>query len=88
VWAFDVEPFLTERGKDLGSDGREDHSAPSVILARRELVEVMGITKAGQTAQAEYTWKEVPTAAGRAFNPPQPRTREPARHTPAGSRRA
>jgi hypothetical protein len=72
VWAFDVEPFLTEKGKELATDGREDQGPPSVILARRELVEVTGITKTGQTSQAEYTWKEVPTAAGRAFSPGSP----------------
>lgn len=72
VWAFDVEPFLTEQGKELASGGREDQNAPSVILARRELIEVTGITRDGQTSQAEYTWKEVPTAAGRAFVPDSP----------------
>lgn len=70
VWSFDVEPFLTRKGEELASGGREDQGAPSVRLADRELVEVTGITKAGnQTAQAEYTWKEAPTAAGRAFHP-------------------
>jgi hypothetical protein len=72
VWAFDVEPFLTEKGKELMADGREDQGPPSVILARRELAEVTGITRAGQTSQADYTWKEVPTAAGRAFVPGSP----------------
>jgi hypothetical protein len=70
VWSFDVEPFLTQKGEGLASSGREDQGTPSVRLADRELVEVTGITKAGdQTAQAEYTWKEAPTAAGRAFVP-------------------
>lgn len=68
VWAFDVKPFLTESGKGMASDERENQGTPSVIIARRELIEVTGITKAGdRTAQAEYTWKEAPTAAGRAF---------------------
>lgn len=73
VWSFNVEPFLMEKGKELVAGGREDHGTVSVLLARRELVEVTGITKAGdRTAQAEYTWKEVPTAAGRAFSPTTP----------------
>jgi hypothetical protein len=73
VWAFDVEPLLTEKGKDLASGDREDQGVPSVILARRELVEVTGIIKAGdQTAQTEYTWKEAPTAAGCALSPGSP----------------
>lgn len=68
VWSFDVAPFLTEKGKELASGGREDQGAPSARLARRELVQVTGITKAGdRTAQAEYTWRETPTAAGHAF---------------------
>jgi len=72
VWAFDVEPFLTEKGKEVTSGGREDQSAPSVILARRELIEITGITRDGQTSQAQYTWKEAPTAAGRALVPGSP----------------
>jgi hypothetical protein len=73
VWSFDVEPFLTQKGAELASGGREDQGAPSVCLAGRELVEVTGIAKTGnQTAQAEYTWKESPTAAGRAFVPGNP----------------
>jgi len=68
VWSFDVEPFLTEKGKELAAGGLGDQGTQSVFLARRELVEVMGITKASdRRAQAEYTWNEVPTAAGRAF---------------------
>lgn len=70
VWSFDVEPVLTQKGEELAFD---DQGAPSVRLANRELVEVTGITKTGgQTAQAEYTWKEAPTAAGRAFVPGSP----------------
>lgn len=73
VWVFDVEPFLTEKGKELAAAGREGQGTASVLLARRELVEVTGITHAsGGTAQAEYTWKELPTAAGRAFSPGSP----------------
>jgi hypothetical protein len=73
VWSFDVEPFLTQKGEGLAAGGREDQGAPSVRLADKELVEVTGITKAGdQAAQAEYTWKESPTAAGRAFAPGSP----------------
>lgn len=70
VWSFDVEPFLTQKGAELASGGREDQDAPSLRLADKVLVEVTGITKAGsQAAQAEYTWKESPTAAGRASSP-------------------
>jgi hypothetical protein len=70
VWSFDIAPSQTQKGEGLVSGGREDQGAPSVRLADRELVEVIGITKTGnQTAQAEYTWKEAPTTAGRAFAP-------------------
>jgi hypothetical protein len=73
VWSFNVEPFLTHKGMELAFDGRGDQVALSVRLAQRELVEVTGISKVGdRTAQAEYTWKEVPTAAGRAFTPGSP----------------
>jgi hypothetical protein len=73
VWAFDVEPFLTEKCKELALGGQEAQGVPAVILARRELIEVIGITKAGyRTVQAEYTWKESLTATGRAFAPGSP----------------
>lgn len=56
VWTFDVVPFLMEKGTELTSGGREDQGAPSVILARRKLIEATGVTKASErTAQAEYS---------------------------------
>jgi hypothetical protein len=69
VWSFDVEPFFTERGEKAAA-GQAGQAGQSVALARREIVEVIGITKSGDAiAQAQYTWREVPTEAGRAFVP-------------------
>lgn len=69
-WRFGVEPTLTEK------DGREAVKEESgqgrkgIVISRRELVEVTGVTKpVGGEARAEFTWKEVPTLAGEAFDP-------------------
>jgi hypothetical protein len=73
VWSFDVEPFLTERGEKTAAAGQVEQARQSLALARREIVEVTGITKSGDAiAQAQYTWREVPTEAGQAFVPGTP----------------
>lgn len=73
TWTFSVEPFLTEKGRGVAPGDHGDQAKPSVSIAEREFVEVTGITKAGgDTARVEYTWKEVPTEAGRAFVPGSP----------------
>jgi hypothetical protein len=67
-WVLKIEPILTEKGKDLArSQGMEgDHAVP---LAHREVVEVTGIREKGGQAAVDFTWKAVPTEAGRAFDP-------------------
>lgn len=69
-WRFELEPILTNKGEReaVENDGNKKHR--EIAVARRELVEVTGITtpKAG-TAQAEFTWEQVPTPAGEAFDP-------------------
>lgn len=72
-WSFDVEPFLTGKGEGLTSAGQENEGKPAVPLARKELIDVTGIAKTRDVlAQAEYTFREVPTEAGRAFVPGSP----------------
>lgn len=73
VWSFTVEPVLTEKGERLTFSGQADRDTSAVPLARKELVEVTGIIKTGDAiAQAQFTWKEVSTEAGRAFVPDSP----------------
>jgi hypothetical protein len=73
VWSFDVEPFLTERGEKTAAAWQVEQAGQSIALARREIVEVTGITKSGDAAaQAQYTWRETATEAGQAFVPGTP----------------
>lgn len=67
-WKLDVEPFLTEKGKQVAIDEQAPERA--VPIARKEVVEVKGIRKVGETsAEVEFTWKEIPTEAGEVFDP-------------------
>jgi hypothetical protein len=69
-WRFELEPVLTEKGKQAAADGAGGTRQTEVAVARRELVEVTGVTaqKAG-TAQVEFTWRQAATFAGEAFDP-------------------
>lgn len=69
-WRFIVEPVLTEAGERVAVEELENRNRKGIIISRRELIEVTGLTaSAGETTRAEFTWKEVPTAAGEAFDP-------------------
>lgn len=67
-WVFNVEASLTDKGREEAkSEGLDGGKA--VPLARREVVEVTGIKKEGIRGEAEFTWKAIPTEAGKAFDP-------------------
>lgn len=67
-WVFNLEPTLTDKGREAAkSQGLTDDK--TVPLARREVVEVTGVRKEGIRGEAEFTWKAVPTEAGKAFDP-------------------
>lgn len=67
-WVLKIEPTLTEKGKSLaGSQGLAGSNA--VVLARREVIEVTGVRERAGQAAADFTWKAVPTEAGKAFDP-------------------
>jgi|SRR5918911_3904921 hypothetical protein len=67
-WKFDVEPALTEKGRELAA--KEHAPDQSVPIARKEVVEVTGIRKISEgSVEAEFTWKEDPTEAGEVFDP-------------------
>ena len=67
-WKFDVEPFLTEKGKELAA--REHAPEQAIPIARNEVIEVTGIRKVGESsAEVEFTYKDVPTEVGKVFDP-------------------
>lgn len=67
-WIFKIEPELTNKGKDAAkSQGVTENNA--VVLGRRKIIEVTGISKDGIQAAVDFTWKAVPTEAGEAFDP-------------------
>lgn|ERR1041384_303081 len=68
-WRFKVEPYLTEKGQQAAV-GVPSNNGQALPLYRREILEITGLTaaQAGQ-AQAELTWKTVPTPIGEAFDP-------------------
>jgi hypothetical protein len=69
-WRFSVEPVLTEKGEGEAVDEPEDKGRKGIIISRRELIEVTGVTAPKEgAAQADFTWKEIPTPAGEAFDP-------------------
>jgi hypothetical protein len=66
-WKFLIRTNLTGEGKKVARE--DDHS---ILLYTKEVIEVTGITnsagRVGQ-AQAEFTWRAVPTSVGEAFDP-------------------
>jgi hypothetical protein len=67
-WIFNLETTVTDKGRGAArSQGLTGDKA--VPLARREVVEVTGVRKEGIRGEAEFTWKAVPTEAGKAFDP-------------------
>lgn len=64
-WKFAIRVNLTEKGKkEAGSDG---HTIP---LFTKRLIDITGIiTTQNGGAQAEFTWRAVPTSVGEAFDP-------------------
>ncbi|HEX8145286.1 MAG TPA: hypothetical protein VF553_22150 [Pyrinomonadaceae bacterium] len=64
-WKFLIRVNLTEKGKkEAGSDGR------TIPLFTKRVIEVTGIIKTQNGgAQAEFTWRAIPTSVGEAFDP-------------------
>lgn len=66
-WVLKIEPALTEKGKSLAGSQRIP-GGNAVVLARREVVEVTGVREREGQAAADFTWKTVPTEAGKALD--------------------
>lgn len=67
-WVLKIEPAATEKGRRLmGSQGGLGDN--TVVLARREVIEVTGVRERAGQAAADFTWKTVPNEAGKAFDP-------------------
>ena len=67
-WKVRREVFLTDQGK---AEARKYEGVDSgeIAIARPEFVEVTGITEMQPNlATAEFTWKEIPTTFGQAFD--------------------
>jgi hypothetical protein len=64
-WKFNIRVRLTDKGeKAAGSNGQ------TIPLYTRQVIEVTGIiTTQNGGAQAEFTWRAVPTSVGQAFDP-------------------
>lgn len=64
-WKFVIRVNLTEKGKmEAGSNGR------TILLFTKRIIDVTGIiTTQNGGAQAEFTWRAVPTSVGEAFDP-------------------
>jgi len=68
-WRFSMDVWLTAKGRQAveAAGGTGEDSFP---LLRKEVLEVSGVTKLSDTtAQADFTWKSVPTPIGEAFDP-------------------
>lgn len=69
-WRFSVEPVLTDKGGREAVEEPAGSGRKGIAIARREVIEVTGLTAPKEgAARAEFTWKEVPTPAGEAFDP-------------------
>ena len=67
-WVFKIEPALTEKGKGLAkSQGLKGER--SLLVAKREVIEVTGIRERQGQAAADFTWKATPTEVGKIFDP-------------------
>jgi hypothetical protein len=67
-WVFKIDPALTEKGKELArSQGVKGER--SLLVARREVIEVTGIRERQGQAAAVFTWKAIPTEVGKIFDP-------------------
>jgi hypothetical protein len=68
---FDLDIRLTDAGRKLWQEAGAPVNEAAIPLAKRELLEVTGLTGGDATqaarAEAEFTWQWVPTAAGRAM---------------------
>lgn len=69
-WKFRMTPTLTAKGRQRAAQDSDGQERQAVVLARKEVVSVTGITTPRQgVAQVEFTWKSVPTEEGAAFDP-------------------
>jgi hypothetical protein len=68
TWRFNVEPHVTDHAKELAAkEGLTEQQA--LALYRRKIVELTGVTKiTDNKAEAQYSWKAVPTRLGQTFD--------------------
>jgi hypothetical protein len=68
-WRFSINASLTAKGRDaVKAEGGTGEDA--IPLFKKEILEVSGIRKESENrAQADFTWRSVPTSIGEAFDP-------------------
>lgn len=68
-WRFSINTRLTAKGREAAkAEGGTGEDA--IPLFQKEVLDVSGVRKESESrAQAEFTWKAVPTSIGEAFNP-------------------
>ncbi len=68
-WHLDEKYLPTDKAKALWNEYNLPPTADTIPLAKKEIVEVTGITKQGEErATAQFTWKFVPNEAGKAYD--------------------
>ncbi|MET0650749.1 MAG: hypothetical protein ABW208_29420 [Pyrinomonadaceae bacterium] len=86
-----VTATLTDQGKSTSDDWQQSGDAWTIPVARRELVEVTGLTGGegeSKTARVEYTWRWKPLGLGTNFDMTSPdyqRLPESVRRSPGGA---
>lgn len=69
-WHFSVTTELTAEGRRAAAEAGADSKPEGIPIFRREVVEVTALTAPqGGRAQADFTWRRVPTEAGEALDP-------------------
>jgi hypothetical protein len=69
-WHFSVTTELTAEGKRMAAEAGATGKPEGIPTFRREVIEVTALTAPqGGRAQADFTWKRVPTRVGEALDP-------------------
>jgi hypothetical protein len=71
-WVFSVTTELTAEGRRMAAEAGASGKPEGIPIFKREVVEVTALTAPqGGRAQADFTWKRVPTHVGEALDPKQ-----------------
>ena len=69
-WVFKVTARANDKGKALWKDYKLPETDESLPIARKEIIEITGITKLGENqATADFTYKWIPNELGKMLDP-------------------